>query len=355
MRRSYFFALFACLLLSTSLLWDAYTNLHSYPGSGADGYPKGTVGSGLSHTPLLERKDAVADEETPDPSQCTVKGRGPEGGLELTLTCFSGSSPTGEELILHMRRSLLTDLMEPEEWGGQGPSAVMPRANNSVEKPAAKQVPELRLNAETDNYNVLFLGVDGDDLQMVSVYSVNHHAADNFPSVGVFIPTDTVFFYRGEEVPLEDIYRRWGLGAVRDLVEREMEVDTAYYVQVDRRFIVNLARSFDPILVDGERIDLENPFVRKVSPNDERIMAGLMEQVLRPSIFFGSLPELVTGAARYIRTDFEFTFDNLLFHYRLAAGVDRNRLKKVVLHDLPPQEELKQTIYRLTRIDSTTE
>lgn len=214
-----------------------------------------------------------------------------------------------------------------------------------------KSVPSL--NRQTENFNVLFVGVEGKQLRMVSVYSINR--GNGYNSGAVFFPVNSYF----QEKTLAQLYLDKGVDGIERLLEKEMEVDIAYYVKMDRRILSEVESFLKPIVINGEPVDIDSLFTMEVTPYDEEIMGELMRQLTRPSVYFFRLPQLMLAFGRYMDTDFRLSVQNLKFHFELATSVDTQRINKVIAGGnneyingqkvwVVPESVLKNVVYQMT-------
>ncbi|KKM10760.1 hypothetical protein SY88_11765 [Clostridiales bacterium PH28_bin88] len=221
----------------------------------------------------------------------------------------------------------------PEVAAPPAPAPINPvtsaRPDNATPLPVkqpAQLAPNLPLrNRETDNLNVLFLGADGDQLLMTAVYSINYK--EDFRSGAVFFPVRTAL---DRTSPLESVFREAGPKALVPLLEEALSVDIAYYVRIDRRVLSEVKKFVNPIVVDGQEVELENLFTMEISPRDDRILGALLAELTRPRVYFIHLPALVLAFHRYLETDFAINPENLWLHYRIAREVDTAAIPKVV-------------------------
>jgi len=201
--------------------------------------------------------------------------------------------------------------------------------------------------APKGNLNVLFLGTDGPQLIMASVYSINHRFG--YRSGAVFFPVDTLFAGgEGEKYPLSRMMEKGGITEVRAALGKALGVDISYHVRVDRQVLSELKGFIRPIVVEGEEVEIENLFTMPAGPRDSLILGALMAEFTRPQVFFVHLPGLVLAFRRHIETDFSLHPENLLLHYRIARNVDTAAIPKVIAPTTPvcwqglPAEEVSQ-------------
>lgn len=382
MYRSYFFALLSCALFSAGALINAYSNLPEFNGlppvslSGVES----TVPGNFAFPEQNEgaRKDGTAEQGEAVEQRAAVEQEGAAEQREAVkqddpaqLSGFhSSASEADPNLIKAMpavgvtqsvglaQSTKLTQTAEPAPSSKLTSSS---RRTPSIKQTqSAKSTPSTPLNAQTDNFNILLLGTDGDKLEMVCVYSINHHLIAELKSVSLFFPVNSVVIYKGSKTSLDNIYRQGGWQAVAEAVGNTMYININQYVKIDRQALRDLDKYFEPIYVDGERVEIETLFVRRTSHNDDRIIARILRQVLRPQVFFQYIPKLVFGVNGGIESNFSFTPRNLVDYYRIAKRLSTKRIKKVVLlgtpdwHNgckvnIPPEEPLRSGIFQATQ------
>ncbi|MEL7568062.1 MAG: LCP family protein [Dehalobacterium sp.] len=183
-------------------------------------------------------------------------------------------------------------------------------------------------NKKLNNYNIMFFGIEDQKLQMLTVYSINKE--NNWKSGTVFIPTDTLV-PGTENQYLADYFYLNGPEKVMQLVENLMEININYYVKVDRNILLEVEPYFDPIYVNGKKVNLAQLFTKEITPQDEIILASLLKNLTKPSVYFGVLPKLVLTCKQYITTDFELNWTNLWIHYQIAKNIDTTAVKKRII------------------------
>lgn len=326
MYRSYFFALFACAVFSFAALVNAY---HSLPQEKVM-----IAGEMAKMSEMAEREAAereAAERETAEREMATRKimalHRGhPDEQVPLDIEAAGEASP---------------------------PAGYLSLASESI--PSHTEP----LNARTDNFNLLLLGTDDKKLEMVCVYSINHHLKSQLKSVSLFFPVNSVLLYKGKEKTLDSIYASGGWEAVAEAVGNRMFIDLDYYVKIDRQALRDLEKYFEPIYVDGEKVEMETLFVRRTSSKDDRIIARILKQVLRPQVFFRYIPGLVFGINGGLESNLSFTPRNLADYYRIGCRLSTKRIEKVVLLggtawqngrrvNVPPEEIMSCAIYWAT-------
>lgn len=260
---------------------------------------------------------------------------------------------TGENELKEEEMMLATP--SPDEYDHSTVfSDVLSAGDSDIAMMPQAEFPNPHLNRYTDNLNVLFVGTEDSELRMVAVYSINIH--DKYQSGAVFFPVTTYF----QSGMLKDIYRTAGVKRIQEILEEELEVDIDYYVWMDKRILTEVKSFLDPIIVDGQPVDIENLFVMEVTPRDEEILGKLMEQLTRPKVYFLHLPKLVFAFKKYMRTDFRPTLENLKEHFLIARNIDTQRITKVIAgghyeHQrgrkvwVVPDMILKNVVYQITQ------
>lgn len=347
MCRSYFFAFFACAIFSAASLFNAY---YSLPAPEVSIVPPQAVA--LPNASLGVPTKASGDpEKVPAENSHSDTAANASNGPAVK----KAFRPEGELSVLSK------NLSQTRETRFFSPTGKLPASSEGIPADDPAQPETTPLNFRTDNFNILMLGVDGDKLEMVSVYSVNHRLKTARPkSVSLFFPINSLFIYKGKEKTLDGIFADRGWRSVAEVMEKEMLIDINYYVKIDRQALRDLEKYFDPIYVDGKKVEMENLFVRRTSDDDDRIIALILRQVLRPEVFFKYIPRLVFSFHRDIESNFSFTPKNLVFYYRLGKRLSTKRVEKVVLWgktdwkngrkvNIPPKDQLQCAIYLATK------
>ena len=216
-----------------------------------------------------------------------------------------------------------------------------------IEKPLPKR------NKETDNLNILFIGADKDKLLMTAIYSIDYKDKEkNLKSGSVFFPKSTVVKYNGQSYTLQGLYNRYpdkDYGYILvEILEELLEVEIAYHVHMDKAVLQEANKILDPIIVNEERINIEDIFEIPATNQDHEVLGQLMKQLTRPTTYFYKLPALVIKSSRHMDTDFPLTPENLLLHFRIAREVKMEAIQKVILDQDCPQDILKDIIYTIT-------
>ncbi|KUO51310.1 MAG: hypothetical protein APF76_17685 [Desulfitibacter sp. BRH_c19] len=216
-----------------------------------------------------------------------------------------------------------------------------------------KQKPLPKRNKETDNLNILFIGADKDKLLMTAIYSIDYKdKKENLKSGSVFFHNNTYIEYNGQRYTLQGLYKQhsekdYGYMLV-DILEELLEIEIAYHVHMDKAVLKEANKILDPIIVDDQRINLEDIFEMPATDQDQAVLGQLMEQFTRPTTYFYKLPALVIKSSRYIDTDFPLTPENLLLHFRIARGVNMDDIEKIILDKNISEDILKDVIYKIT-------
>ena len=216
-----------------------------------------------------------------------------------------------------------------------------------------KPVQKKQRNNQTDNLNILFVGADRDRLLMTAIYSINYKGKnENFKSGSVFFPLNMQVIYDGKNYTLRELFENWGKDdytrVMVKVLEELMEINIAYHVIIDKAILIEAGKIIEPIVVDGQEINLEDIFEMPPSDKDEVILGQLMKQFTSPSTFFSQIPALVLRSSRYIKTDFPLTPENLWLHFRIARNVNMDEIDKVTLDKNISEDILRDIIYQIT-------
>ncbi|MHB1127150.1 MAG: hypothetical protein ACYC2T_09355 [Bacillota bacterium] len=184
-------------------------------------------------------------------------------------------------------------------------------------------------NRDTDNLNVLFLGVKENKLQMISVYSINY--LHNMRSVAIFFPSETLVGKERDDQTLEGIYAQAGVAGLKQAMEQILEVPIAYHVWMDQRILADVEKFIGPIYIGKRRLPMEKLFTMPLSPEDEDILGALLQRFSQPGIYFWQLPRIITVFHNYINTDFQLNLNNLMLHYRIARNINPGEISKILV------------------------
>ncbi len=285
------------------------------------------------------------------------------GSIRVETVKILPSVPTGETAAVSpapgrtpFRADVETRETEEANNNSRRPAAVSrpkPVDSKLAVMPPREFIPHRRLNRQTDNLNVLFVGVDRQQLKMVALYSIN--SSNNFNSGAVFFPVHTCFGGK----TLAEIYAGEGVKKIERLLEEELEIDIAYYVRMDKRVLSEVETFLAPIVVDGRQVEITNLFAMEVTPHDEEIIGELLRQLTRPSVYFVRLPQLVLAFKKYMDTDFQLTLENLILHFQIARRINTHKINKVIAGGdtkllngkkvlVVPDSILKNIVYQIT-------
>ncbi len=266
----------------------------------------------------------------------------------LYLADTTGGVPQEEEKEKQPQTVILSEEKEdrglpdfPPEEESPFPLEVKEETTEPVSRPEAfqtkKQVPAFpapppreevqHLNRETDNLNILFLGLVEDQLKMAAVYSINHQ--DRMQSAAIFFPIRALV--PGTGVSLADYYQLKGTAELEKVLEKILEVDIKYYLTIDAKVLDQVEKIIGPLVVDGKKIDLNQLFTMPAGSQDELVLGELLRRFCRPEVYFRHLPGLVKTAQRYITTDFPLTPENLWVHYQIASRIKPEELRKKII------------------------
>lgn len=251
---------------------------------------------------------------------------------------------------------------------------------------AGEQTAPLVTSNQVGRLNVLFLGVDGRQLLMACVLSISPPQGEfppaskatsannlglgsthelhlnpnqlhpnqlpqlldlsNLPhlaqrrAIAVFVPTNSLVSGhqdQGRVMRLADLYREFGVPAVRGAVETLLGIKTHFYVHIEQAILPEAERILGPLDVDGEKIPLSKLFTLEPSPKDHRILGALAQKLSHPGSYFAYLPHLVIVASKYVATDFIPTPTNLWLYFQVAAAVDATSIPKILIRGQPAQ------------------
>jgi len=181
------------------------------------------------------------------------------------------------------------------------------------------------LNKETKNTNILCLGIADNELEMISIYSINK---DNKKSTSIFLPTRTSLKVNGELLTLKEIYRQHGVLNMKKIISQCLEVDIPYHMAADKQGLVELSDLIGPLYVENENINIPNLFVRPVSDKDDEILQSLAEKVAQPKMIL-QIPKLIKIFIANVESDIGVT--GLWELYSVFKNLDHSELSKIVL------------------------
>lgn len=215
--------------------------------------------------------------------------------------------------------------------------------------PPAQSGGQLR-NWETNNLNVLFIGFEDEQLEMVSVYSINYR--DEMQSAAIFFPVHALV--PGQDISFREYYHELGLKKLRQLVEDNLGIQIAYHVTIRNSIMDEVEEIIGPIIIEEKKMELSRIFTTPPTPQDQLVLGELVKRFTRPEVYFWRLPRLCLAAHRHVTTDFPLTAENLWFHYRIASQIPTVQIRKVILPtrlvatDKGPVRQLDDTL--LTRV-----
>lgn len=185
-----------------------------------------------------------------------------------------------------------------------------------------------QVQKETQNLNVLFVGWEDDQPEMISIYTINHQ--DRMQSAAIFLPVQATF--PGENLTLRQIYLHQGLETLRQKIQQYLNIEIAYHVIIRNQIMTAVEDIIGPLTLDGDTpIDLSRIFTMPPGPRDNQLLGELVARFTKPEVYFWQLPRLVLAARQYVTTDFPLTAENLLLHYRIASRIPTQELVKVIL------------------------
>ncbi|MGF7184796.1 hypothetical protein GGQ84_000881 [Desulfitispora alkaliphila] len=182
--------------------------------------------------------------------------------------------------------------------------------------------------AKQDNLNILFLGVDQDQLEMISVYSVEQ--GGGYASRAYFFPVTSLAKTNRSLETFADVYASEGVESIVEILGHRLATDIDYHVVVDQQILSKVGSIIGPIVVNQEEIDIEELFSLS-TPYDDQILGEMLSSFKSPQVFFVQLPELFVAFRDHISTDFAITPTNLYTHYQLTRRIDVSKLQKVVV------------------------
>lgn len=181
------------------------------------------------------------------------------------------------------------------------------------------------LNKQTENTNILCLGIAEKELEMISIYSINKN---NKKSAGIFLPTRTSVTVNGEMLSLREIYRQYGILNLKKILSQCLVVDIPYHMVADKQGLVELSELIGPLYVENENIDIPNLFVRPVSGKDDEILQSLAEKVTQPKMFL-QVPKLIKIFIANVQSDIGVS--GLWDLYSVFKNLNHSELSKTVL------------------------
>lgn len=196
-----------------------------------------------------------------------------------------------------------------------------PNEKNTTQTSAKK---DKHLNKKTDNTNLVILGVDKNELEVISIYSINER---NKKSAGVFLSTQTALKVGRDLLSLEDIYNKYGARSLKNLISKTMEIDIPYYMEVDKRGLVELSDIIGSVYVDEENVDVPNLFTKSPSSGDDAILQGLAKEVTKVKI--RDYPKLLAIFKNNVQSD--LGVQGVYSLYKIFKNLNHAELSKIVL------------------------
>lgn len=194
------------------------------------------------------------------------------------------------------------------------------------EKEEQKEVKEDKyLNRQTKNTNILCLGIADQQLEMISIYSINK---ENKKSAGIFLPTRTNLKVNGELLSLQKIYKQYGIVDLKKILSQCLEVDIPYHMVADKQGLIELSELIGPLYVENENIDIPNLFVRPVSDKDDEILQALADRITQPKMLL-QVPKLIKIFIANVDSDIGVS--GLWQLYKVFSNLNHSELSKIVL------------------------
>lgn len=181
------------------------------------------------------------------------------------------------------------------------------------------------LNRQTKNTNILCLGIADQELEMISIYSINK---ENKKSGGIFLPTRTSLKVNGEFLTLKGIYQKYGILNLKKILSRCLEVNIPYHMVADKKGLVELSELIGPLYVENENIDIPNLFVRPVSGKDDEILQSLAKKITQPMMVL-QVPKLIKIFITNVQSDIGVS--GLWDLYSVFKNLNHSELSKIVL------------------------
>lgn len=265
----------------------------------------------IPNTSLLSTEESLVEEE--------------ESSIETTKNNLENSTEiikeNHEENPAEDKERQLTQNRGNQENGAN---------SNSTSSPAKAQLnspkkEDLHLNKQTNNTNILCLGVTDKQLEMISIYSINK---ENKKSAGIFLPTYVSLKVNGELLTLKEIYNQMGVVNLKKILSQCFEIDIPYHMVVDRQGLVELSEVLGPIYVENESIDIPNLFVKPVSDKDDAILQEMAQKISQPKMLV-QVPKLIKIFINNVESDIGVSA--LWDLYRVFRNLNHSQLAKIVL------------------------
>ncbi|MFZ5943903.1 MAG: hypothetical protein ACOYVD_07315 [Bacillota bacterium] len=181
------------------------------------------------------------------------------------------------------------------------------------------------LNKQSNNTNILCLGVADGNLEMISVYSINKA---NRKSAGIFLPTRTTLKVNNQMLSLREVYSQYGINNLKKILSQCLEIDLPYHMVADQKGLVELSELIGPLYVENENIDIPNLFVRPVSDKDDEILQSLAEKIAQPKMVL-QVPKLISIFIANVQSDIGVS--GLWDLYKVFSNLNHSQLYKTVL------------------------
>lgn len=214
------------------------------------------------------------------------------------------------------------------------PEKVNDEKNNNLqqqtsEKKTQSEVRKLKtdkhLNQETDNTNILCLGIADNQLEMISIYSINK---SNKKSAGIFLPTKISIKVNNELLTLRQVYSKYGIKNLKKILAQCLEVNIPYHMVVDKQGLIELSELIGPLYVENENIDIPNLFVKPVSEKDDLILQSLAKKITQPKMVL-QMPKLIKIFINNVQSDIGIS--GLWDLYDVFKNLNHSQLTKIVL------------------------
>jgi hypothetical protein len=198
-------------------------------------------------------------------------------------------------------------------------------AKEKEEQEKEEQKEDKYLNRQTKNTNILCLGIADQQLEMISIYSINK---ENKKSAGIFLPTRTTLKVNGELLSLQKIYKQYGIVDLKKILSQCLEVDIPYHMVADKQGLIELSELIGPLYVENENIDIPNLFVRPVSDKDDEILQALADRITQPKMLL-QVPKLIKIFIANVESDIGVS--GLWQLYKVFSNLNHSELSKIVL------------------------
>lgn len=208
-------------------------------------------------------------------------------------------------------------------------------------------------NDSTANYNCLAIGVNDNDIEMISLYSINN---SNGRAVSIFFPINTIIRVDAKHTQLQDILKEKGIDNLIKITEKELDVKIANYVIIKKTGMKEFAKLIGTIYVNNKQVDLENLFTINVSSEDEEIIRTITKELTKPSRVL-QIPSMIKIMWNYVDTD--FTISQVWNVYKMMKNIDLTTVKKKILWGSPlmfkgevytiiPERDWRNVVWEMT-------